>query len=242
MTDLFVIEGTSRKYWGAAVDGRVLHTAWGRLDGTLQEKAATRATPAAAIAEYERLVTSKRKLGYLDARPVPGSRALLADGHEHADIVYLDTSGRLACASCRAPVARVRMGLAPPRPPPRAEVVTPPKKKESTAALRRELDRLERAAWKPLGARERAAIDRQTQQAQAKMDAIELRNFGQRTSPIELGPVTNLELQRSVVWPICAMLRGGGSIDAADVVRRIAAAFAKSPRDDRPRRCPLCRS
>jgi predicted DNA-binding WGR domain protein len=233
VTDLFIIEGATRKYWGAAVDGGVVHTAWGRLGGVLQRKAVTLGTPPAALAEYAKLVAAKRKKGYLDARPAAGSTALLADGHEHADIVYVDPAGRLACGTCRAPVARVRVGPAPPRPPPRPEVVVAPKKQESTTALRLELERLERAAWKPLGARERSANERQARQVQDQINAIELRNFGQRTPATELEPVPGIELQRDVVWPVCASLEAGASLDAGDVASRLRASFAKSPRGER---------
>jgi len=118
MTDLFYSKGTSHKYWGAARDGRVVHTAWGRIGATLQTKAYTLRTPLAAAAEYAALVAKKRTSGYADARPVAGSLTFVAAKHQHADIVYIDASGELSCSVCNERLSSVQVAPAPIRRPP----------------------------------------------------------------------------------------------------------------------------
>lgn len=229
MTDLFFIDGESRKYWGAAVDGRVLHTAWGRLEGYLQTKTATFPTPDAALAECSAQVRSKRLKGYREGRPLTGSRAFVAHRHAHADIVYLDAYGSISCATCHRDVKQVRVGPAPPRPAPRDEKTVKPKKRESTKELTRELNALEKRGWNEvLGARERAKIDRRTEALAQKIGEIELRNEGVTTPRVVLGAVPGVEVQADLLWSLASSFDDGDEIEAVALVRRARARLAKS--------------
>lgn len=227
--DLFLIEGTSRKYWGAALEGAVLHTAWGRIDGVLQTKRTKLPSAAAARAEYEALVAAKRKKGYLDGRPRPGSPTFLAEGHAHADVVWVNAGGGLSCSQCDEAVAKVRIGPAPERPPPRPAVTTKPTKKEPTGELKRELAKLERSAWSEgTSARARDSLDRRIAKLTEKIDIIEAKNAGRTVRALALGPVPAVALQAEMLWPLAAEMRPGSVMTAASVVARAGKRYAAS--------------
>ena len=59
-------EGTSSKFWRARVDGKTLYVNYGKIGSNGQTQVKDFADPAAAKAEYDKLVRDKRKKGYQD--------------------------------------------------------------------------------------------------------------------------------------------------------------------------------
>lgn len=68
MVRLELIEGKSEKFWEAKVVGKQLVVAWGRIGTKGQSKKWPFATPAAAKAEYTKLVAQKKRKGYSEAK------------------------------------------------------------------------------------------------------------------------------------------------------------------------------
>ncbi|TMQ20670.1 MAG: WGR domain-containing protein [Deltaproteobacteria bacterium] len=60
-------EGTSSKFWRARVEGKTLYVNYGKIGSNGQTQVKDLADPAAARAEYEKLIREKRKKGYVDA-------------------------------------------------------------------------------------------------------------------------------------------------------------------------------
>jgi predicted DNA-binding WGR domain protein len=60
-------EGTSSKFWRARTEGKTLYVNYGKIGTTGQTQVKDLADPAAARAEYEKLIREKRKKGYDDA-------------------------------------------------------------------------------------------------------------------------------------------------------------------------------
>jgi predicted DNA-binding WGR domain protein len=60
-------EGTSSKFWRARVEGKTLYVNYGKIGSNGQTQVKDFAEPAAAKAEYDKLVREKRKKGYHDA-------------------------------------------------------------------------------------------------------------------------------------------------------------------------------
>jgi predicted DNA-binding WGR domain protein len=61
---LELIEGTSRKFWEATVEGRDITVRFGRIGTDGQRVTKSFASPAAAVAERDKLVAQKRRKGY----------------------------------------------------------------------------------------------------------------------------------------------------------------------------------
>ncbi|HWO18077.1 MAG TPA: WGR domain-containing protein [Kofleriaceae bacterium] len=59
-----LVEGTSSKFWEIAISGVVLTTRWGRIGAAGSSKQQKLASPAAAIAEHDKLVQEKTRKGY----------------------------------------------------------------------------------------------------------------------------------------------------------------------------------
>jgi predicted DNA-binding WGR domain protein len=57
-------EGTSSKFWRARVEGKSLYVNYGKIGSNGQTQVKDLGDPAAAKAEYEKLVRDKRKKGY----------------------------------------------------------------------------------------------------------------------------------------------------------------------------------
>ncbi len=74
VTRLELSDGASHKFWEVSRQGATLRTRWGRIgtDGQTQDKAY--ASPAAAQQELDKLVASKRKKGYGDAKGAKGAK------------------------------------------------------------------------------------------------------------------------------------------------------------------------
>jgi uncharacterized protein (TIGR02996 family) len=66
MTRLELVEGTSRKFWEAHIQGKRLIVRWGRIGTAGQSKAKVFASAAAAEKERAALVAAKTKKGYRD--------------------------------------------------------------------------------------------------------------------------------------------------------------------------------
>jgi predicted DNA-binding WGR domain protein len=60
-------EGNSSKFWRARVEGKTLYVNYGKIGSNGQTQVKELASPAAAAAEYEKLIREKRKKGYEDA-------------------------------------------------------------------------------------------------------------------------------------------------------------------------------
>ncbi|HEY0985885.1 MAG TPA: WGR domain-containing protein [Kofleriaceae bacterium] len=60
-------EGSSSKFWRARVEGKTLYVNYGKIGSNGQTQVKELADPAAAKAEYDKLVREKRKKGYEDA-------------------------------------------------------------------------------------------------------------------------------------------------------------------------------
>ena len=60
-------EGSSSKFWRARVEGKTLYVNYGKIGANGQTQVKDFADPAAAKAEYDKLVREKRKKGYEDA-------------------------------------------------------------------------------------------------------------------------------------------------------------------------------
>src|SRR5215831_13815486 len=60
-------EGTSSKFWRARVEGKTLYVNYGKIGSNGQTQVKDLSDPAAARAEYDKLVLEKRKKGYVDA-------------------------------------------------------------------------------------------------------------------------------------------------------------------------------
>src|SRR6185295_14809249 len=60
-------EGSSSKFWRARVDGKTLYVNYGKIGSNGQTQVKDLSDPAAAKAEYDKLVREKRKKGYHDA-------------------------------------------------------------------------------------------------------------------------------------------------------------------------------
>jgi uncharacterized protein (TIGR02996 family) len=67
-----LVEGTSSKFWEIAISGVVLTTRWGRIGAAGSSKQHKLASPAAAVAEHDKLVQEKTRKGY---REVAGGAA-----------------------------------------------------------------------------------------------------------------------------------------------------------------------
>jgi predicted DNA-binding WGR domain protein len=65
-THLEFEEGTSSKFWRARVEGKTLYVNYGKIGSNGQTQVKDFADPAAAKAEYDKLVRDKRKKGYQD--------------------------------------------------------------------------------------------------------------------------------------------------------------------------------
>ncbi|HSS00651.1 MAG TPA: WGR domain-containing protein [Kofleriaceae bacterium] len=59
-------EGTSSKFWRARVEGKTLYVNYGKIGANGQTQVKDLGDPAAAKAEYDKLVREKRKKGYSD--------------------------------------------------------------------------------------------------------------------------------------------------------------------------------
>ena len=59
-------EGTSSKFWRARVEGKTLYVNYGKIGSNGQTQVKDLGDPAAAKAEYDKLVREKRKKGYTD--------------------------------------------------------------------------------------------------------------------------------------------------------------------------------
>ncbi|CAN5719543.1 hypothetical protein BH11MYX1_BH11MYX1_48220 [soil metagenome] len=66
-THLEFEEGNSSKFWRARVEGKTLYVNYGKIGSAGQTQVKDFATPAAAQAEFDKLVREKRKKGYNDA-------------------------------------------------------------------------------------------------------------------------------------------------------------------------------
>lgn len=64
-------EGTSSKFWRARVEGKTLYVNYGKIGSNGQTQVKDLGDPAAATAEYDKLVREKRKKGYHDAGARP---------------------------------------------------------------------------------------------------------------------------------------------------------------------------
>jgi predicted DNA-binding WGR domain protein len=77
-------DGTSSKFWRARVEGKTLYVNYGKIGSNGQTQVKDLADPAAARAEYDKLVREKRKKGYVDAG-AGGAAAGDDDGDEPED-------------------------------------------------------------------------------------------------------------------------------------------------------------
>jgi predicted DNA-binding WGR domain protein len=66
-------EGNSNKFWRARVEGKTLYVNYGKIGAAGQTQVKDFADPAAAKAEYDKLVREKRKKGYHDAGAAAGA-------------------------------------------------------------------------------------------------------------------------------------------------------------------------
>lgn len=66
-THLEFEEDNSSKFWRARVEGKTLYVNYGKIGSAGQTQVKDFATPAAAQAEFDKLVREKRKKGYNDA-------------------------------------------------------------------------------------------------------------------------------------------------------------------------------
>jgi predicted DNA-binding WGR domain protein len=71
-------EGTSSKFWRARVEGKTLYVNYGKIGSNGQTQVKELGDPAAAKAEYEKLVRDKRKKGYQE----PGAAGTADEGAE----------------------------------------------------------------------------------------------------------------------------------------------------------------
>ncbi|HMG54383.1 MAG TPA: WGR domain-containing protein, partial [Kofleriaceae bacterium] len=79
-------EGTSSKFWRARVEGKTLYVNYGKIGANGQTQVKELGDPAAAKAEYDKLVREKRKKGYQDAgQGGAGGDAEDGDGDEDGD-------------------------------------------------------------------------------------------------------------------------------------------------------------
>lgn len=69
--ELQYIDGRSKKFWRARTEGDELHINFGRLGSDGQSKTKTFDSAAAAVAELDKLATSKRGKGYVDTAAAP---------------------------------------------------------------------------------------------------------------------------------------------------------------------------
>jgi len=72
-------DGSSSKFWRARVEGKTLFVNYGKIGANGQTQVKELGDPAAAQAEYDKLVREKRKKGYVDAGGAPAARADDAD-------------------------------------------------------------------------------------------------------------------------------------------------------------------
>jgi predicted DNA-binding WGR domain protein len=84
-------EGTSSKFWRARVEGKTLYVNYGKIGSNGQTQVKDLGDPAAAKAEYEKLVRDKRKKGYEDA--ASGGEGEGADADDDADADDADDAG-----------------------------------------------------------------------------------------------------------------------------------------------------
>lgn len=111
-------EGTSSKFWRARVEGKTLYVNYGKIGANGQTQVKDLGDPAAAQAEYDKLVREKRKKGYHDgtagAAPAPspddaGDDEDADDDGEEADeevtVLAKRPSGKSAAAA-KAPAAK----------------------------------------------------------------------------------------------------------------------------------------
>ena len=78
-------EGSSSKFWRARVEGKTLYVNYGKIGSNGQTQVKELADPAAAKAEYDKLVREKRKKGYEDAGAQGGGGGDGEDGNDDAD-------------------------------------------------------------------------------------------------------------------------------------------------------------
>lgn len=78
-------EGSSSKFWRARVEGKTLYVNYGKIGSNGQTQVKELADPAAAKAEYDKLVREKRKKGYEDAGAPGGGGGDGEDGNDDAD-------------------------------------------------------------------------------------------------------------------------------------------------------------
>jgi predicted DNA-binding WGR domain protein len=78
-------EGTSSKFWRARVEGKTLYVNYGKIGTNGQTQVKELGDPAAAKAEYEKLIREKRKKGYEDAGEAAGSGAPDGDAGDEDD-------------------------------------------------------------------------------------------------------------------------------------------------------------
>ena len=78
-------EGTSSKFWRARVEGKTLYVNYGKIGSNGQTQVKDLGVPAAAKAEYDKLVREKRKKGYQDAGAPGGEGDAGGDGDGDGD-------------------------------------------------------------------------------------------------------------------------------------------------------------
>jgi predicted DNA-binding WGR domain protein len=115
---LELVEGTSSKFWRARVDGKTLYVNYGKIGAAGQTQVKDFADPAAAKAEYDKLVREKRKKGYDEA----GKAGVAATDDEDDD----DATGDEDAGDDEdAPPAPSKKKPAPAKPAPAARPAAP---------------------------------------------------------------------------------------------------------------------
>jgi hypothetical protein len=144
------------------------------------------------------------------SRPQIGALTFVAADHAHADIVYIDSGGGVACAICRARLDAVRVAAAPAPKKPK------PVPKQSTRELERELNAIERQLWNPTP--KRAALERRAHQLEAKITAIQLRNMPPQTKPERFEAPA---FQARFLWPLAIRFRAGTKLSATSLLELV---------------------
>jgi predicted DNA-binding WGR domain protein len=105
-------EGNSSKFWRARVEGKTLYVNYGKIGANGQTQVKDLGDPAAAKAEYDKLVREKRKKGYQDGA-APGGAAQAGEeegeGGDEGDDAADDDDDKPA-----APAKKVKPAAAPP--------------------------------------------------------------------------------------------------------------------------------
>ena len=83
-------EGTSSKFWRARVEGKTLYVNYGKIGSNGQTQVKDLGDPAAARAEYDKLVRDKRKKGYQDSVGAAGGDAAEAGDPRGDDAAAAD--------------------------------------------------------------------------------------------------------------------------------------------------------